>query len=74
MKVMQSVAVWVDERLHLTRLFESTAGHRVPASAHSWWYALGSATLTCFIIQIVTGICLSFMYVPSASQAFTSLE
>jgi ubiquinol-cytochrome c reductase cytochrome b subunit len=74
MSRMQSVAVWVDQRLHLTELFESTAGHKVPASAHSWWYALGSATLTCFIIQIVTGICLSFVYVPSASQAFTSLE
>lgn len=71
---MQSIAVWVDRRVHLTRLLESTAGHKVPASAHSWWYALGSATLTCFIIQIVTGICLSFVYVPSASQAFTSLE
>lgn len=74
MSVMQSVAVWVDRRVHLSKLLESTAGHKVPASAHSWWYALGSATLTCFIIQIVTGICLSFVYVPSASQAFTSLE
>lgn len=74
MSVMQSVAVWVDERLHITKLFASTAGHKVPASAHSWWYALGSATLTCFIIQIVTGICLAFVYVPSASQAFTTLE
>ena len=74
MSRMQTAAVWVDQRLHLTKLFESTAGHRVPASAHSWWYVLGSATLTCFIIQIVTGICLSFVYVPSASQAFTSLE
>lgn len=74
MSRLQSVAVWLDQRLHLAKLFESTAGHKVPASAHSWWYALGSATLTCFIIQVVTGICLSFVYVPSASQAFVSLE
>ena len=73
MKTLQSIAVWLDERLHLTRLFESTAGHTVPASSGSWFYVFGSGTLLCFIIQIVTGICLSLTYVPSADQAWTSL-
>ena len=73
MKTLQSIAVWLDERLHLRRLFESTAGHTVPASSGSWFYVFGSGTLLCFIIQIVTGICLSLTYVPSADQAWTSL-
>jgi len=71
---LQSIAVWFDERLHLTRLFESTAGHTVPANAGSWFYVFGSGTLLCFVIQILTGICLAFVYVPSANEAWTSLE
>lgn len=73
MSRIQAMAIWLDQRLHLTRLFESTAGHKVPPSAHSWFYVFGSGTLVCFIIQVVTGICLSFVYVPSASEAWTSL-
>lgn len=73
MKALQSIAVWLDERLHLTRLFESTAGHTVPASSGSWFYVFGSGTLLCFVIQVLTGMCLSLTYVPAADQAWTSL-
>ena len=73
MRYAQSIAVWLDERLHLTKLFESTAGHTVPASAGSWFYVFGSGTLLCFVIQILTGMCLSLTYVPSADQAWASL-
>jgi len=73
MRALQGIAVWIDERLHLRRLFESTAGHTVPASSGSWFYVFGSGTLLCFIIQIVTGICLSLTYAPTADQAWNSL-
>src|SRR5439155_281762 len=33
----------------------------------------GRGTLLCFVLQIVTGICLAFVYVPSADEAYTSL-
>ena len=71
--MLRSVALWLDQRLHLTRLFASTAGHAVPASAHSWFYVFGSGTLLCFVIQVVTGICLAFVYAPTANDAWTSL-
>ncbi len=45
----------------------------MPASSGSWFYVFGSGTLLCFVIQIVTGMCLSLTYVPSADQAWTSL-
>jgi ubiquinol-cytochrome c reductase cytochrome b subunit len=60
--------------LHLTALYASTAGHEVPASAGSWFYVFGSATLLCFVIQIITGTLLAFVYVPSTNEAYTSLE
>src|SRR5215831_13876904 len=72
--MLRQVALWIDDRLHVSKLFESTAGHNVPASAGSWFYVFGSGTLLCFVLQIVTGICLAFIYVPSADEAYTSLE
>lgn len=74
MKLLREIAVWLDDRLHLTALYASTAGHEVPASAGSWFYVFGSATLLCFIIQIITGACLAFVYIPSTNEAYTSLE
>ena len=74
MSRIQSAAVWLDDRLHLAKLFESTAGHTVPANAGSWFYVFGSATLVCFVVQVLTGICLALVYVPSATEAYSSLE
>jgi ubiquinol-cytochrome c reductase cytochrome b subunit len=74
MNTLRSIALWIDDRLHLVKLFDSTAGHHVPANAGSWFYVFGSATLLCFIIQIITGTVLAFVYVPSASEAWTSLQ
>ena len=72
--MLRKIAVWIDERVHISKLFAATAGHPVPPSAASWFYVLGSGTLVCFILQIVTGICLSFVYSPTASEAYSSLE
>ena len=71
---LRQVALWFDERLHIKKLFESTAGHHVPKSSGSWFYVFGSGTLLCLMIQIITGTCLAFVYVPSADEAFSTLE
>ena len=65
---------WLDDRLALGRLYEHTIGHQIPASSASWWYVFGSATLVCLIVQVVTGICLALVYVPSPDDAYASLE
>ena len=72
--MLRSIALWLEERLHLVKLFQATGGHKVPPSTNSWFYVFGSGTLLCFVLQIVTGICLAFVYVPSTSQAWTSLQ
>ena len=74
MNTLRDVALWLDNRLHIADLFKSTAGHEVPASSGSWFYVFGSATLLCFVIQVITGACLSFVYVPSTNEAWTSLQ
>jgi ubiquinol-cytochrome c reductase cytochrome b subunit len=72
--MLRSIALWLDSRLHIAKLFAATAGHTVPANTGSWFYVFGSGTLLCFIIQIITGTCLAFVYVPSADQAWGSLQ
>ena len=72
--LLKSFFDWIDKRLHLTELFLSTAGHHVPRSSGSWWYVFGSATLLCFVLQIITGTVLAFVYVPSTNEAWTSLQ
>ncbi len=74
MNALRKAAVWLDDRLHLTALYASTAGHEVPASAGSWFYVFGSATLLCFVIQIISGSILAFVYIPSTNEAWTSLQ
>src|ERR1700749_5039856 len=71
---LRNIALWIDERVYISKLFAATAGHTVPRSSSSWFYVFGSGTLLCFMIQIVTGICLALVYVPSASEAYGSLE
>jgi ubiquinol-cytochrome c reductase cytochrome b subunit len=72
--MLRKIALWIDERLYVSKLYASTAGHSVPKNAESWFYVFGSGTLLCFIIQVVTGTCLAFVYTPSATEAYTSLE
>jgi len=64
---------WLDERLGIRGIWKATAAHPVPRSTN-WWYVFGSAVLTSFLIQLVTGIFLAFSYVPSADHAYQSLD
>jgi ubiquinol-cytochrome c reductase cytochrome b subunit len=71
---LRSIALWIDDRVNISKLYAATAGHTVPRTSGSWFYVFGSGTLLCFMIQIVSGICLALVYVPSPSEAYSSLE
>lgn len=64
---------WLDERLGIGMIFRATALHPVPRSVN-WWYVFGSATLTAFIFQVITGVFLAFVYIPSPDHAYQSLN
>ena len=74
MRLTKDLVEWFDHRLQLGRPIKETMEHRVPRNTASWAYVFGSASLTVMILQFVTGICLAFVYVPSAGQAWTSLQ
>jgi ubiquinol-cytochrome c reductase cytochrome b subunit len=74
MRVMRQIGEWFDRRLQLAAPIREAAEHPVPRSTASWWYVLGSAALVVFLLQFVTGILLALIYVPSAGEAWSSLQ
>ena len=65
---------WLERRLQLEGPIKEAVLHPVPKSTASWWYVFGSASLTLLILQIVTGILLALVYVPSAGHAWETLQ
>jgi ubiquinol-cytochrome c reductase cytochrome b subunit len=74
MAVLRSIGKWLEQRSGLGAAIAVPMGHRVPRSSASWAYVFGSATLVLFALQIATGLCLALVYIPSADQAYDSLE
>ena len=73
-RVIAQIGDWFDQRLQLAAPVREVAEHPVPRSTASWFYVFGSAALVVFLMQLVTGILLAFVYVPSASEAWSSLQ
>jgi quinol-cytochrome oxidoreductase complex cytochrome b subunit len=46
----------------------------VPNHLKRWWFCLGGTVLYLFIVQIITGIALTFYYVPSPDAAYESVR
>src|SRR5262249_10033167 len=74
MRGVASIREWFDHRLQLAAPIRDAAEHPVPRNTASWWYVFGSAALVVFLLQLVTGILLAMVYVPSAGEAWNSLQ
>ena len=70
---MASIIDWVEQRTGAVSATTEFLTEDVPGGA-SYWYVFGSATLFCMILQIVTGIFLTFYYAPSAATAWESTK
>src|ERR1700716_3487839 len=73
---LRSVLAWLDARLGFRESLLPMLKHPIPRGAAGpmgWWYVFGSASLTLFLIQILTGIGLALVYVPAADKAYDSL-
>ena len=64
---------WLEERSGLVGGIRYFLVRKVPGDT-SWWHTLGSATLTAFLVQLVTGVILAMYYKPSPSEAHSSVE
>jgi quinol-cytochrome oxidoreductase complex cytochrome b subunit len=64
---------WVEERSGLVSVSKYFLFRNVPRDI-SWLQTLGSALITVFIVQVVTGIVLAMYYKPSTEEAFDSIR
>jgi ubiquinol-cytochrome c reductase cytochrome b subunit len=74
MSRLEKIGAWFGQRLQIGGAVRDAAAHPVPRKSASWWYVFGSAALTIFILQVFTGIMLALIYVPSAAEAWNSLQ
>src|ERR1700709_2108909 len=74
MRLIRGIGTWFDERLQLGEPIRETMPPPTPRDPASWAYVFGSAALTVFMLQFVTGILLALIYVPSGGEAWNSLQ
>ena len=73
-KVLTNLVAWVDERLPLTRTWDTHMGRYYAPKNFNLWYFFGVFSLVVLVNQLLTGIWLTMNYTPSAEEAFASVE
>ena len=76
--IQVAVVDWLDERFPLTKTIDESLYQRVPNFANAFYYCFGGMVFVLIAFQFLTGIFLSFYYVPDGSgnpaQAWTSVN
>ena len=63
MRVISTIAAWLDSRLQLGAPLKETMEHPVPRASAQLGVCSGSAALTVFAVQVATGMLLALVYV-----------
>jgi quinol-cytochrome oxidoreductase complex cytochrome b subunit len=64
---------WIEERSGLVGGIKYFLFRKVPGDIN-WFQTLGSATLTAFAVQAVTGVILAMYYKPDPANAYSSIQ
>lgn len=65
---------WLSERFPIdVKIYEELAREPIPRHMERWWFALGGTPLVLFGIQAVTGILMTWYYVPRPEAAYESV-
>ena len=64
---------WLEERSGLVGGVKYFLFRKVPADTN-WMQTLGSATLTAFLVQAITGVILAMFYQPTPTEAYSSIQ
>jgi menaquinol-cytochrome c reductase cytochrome b subunit len=76
--IQVAVVDWLDERFPLTKSIDEALYQRVPNFANAFYYCFGGMVFVLIGFQILTGIFLSFYYVPDGNgnpaPAWTSVN
>lgn len=69
---MGRLYTWLNRRIDLDGIRRGLLDREVPDRL-TWWHTLGSATMTVFAVQVVTGIVLATFYSPAPDHAYDSV-
>ncbi len=73
-KVVDRIAAPFDKRFDLQNSLEANVFSKpVPMHARRFWYCFGGLTFFVFLLQVASGVWLSFYYVPTPEQAYASV-
>ena len=64
---------WLEERSGLVGGMKYFLFRKVPRDS-GWFHTLGSATLTAFLVQAITGVVLAMYYKPDPDKAYQSIQ
>ena len=64
---------WLEERSGLVGGIKYFLFRKVPGDTN-WFHTLGSATLTAFLVQALTGVILAMYYKPDPNSAYQSIQ
>ena len=64
---------WLEERSGLVGATRYFLFRKVPGDS-GWAHTLGSATLTAFLVQAITGVILAMFYKPDPDHAYSSIQ
>ena len=64
---------WLEERSGLVGAIKYFLFRKVPGDIN-WFHTLGSATLTAFLVQAITGVILAMYYKPDPNSAYESIQ
>ena len=64
---------WLEERSGLVGAVRYFLFRKVPGDTN-WFHTLGSATLTAFLVQAITGVILAMYYKPDPTTAYQSIQ
>ena len=72
---MTSLSEWFRQRVPINPDTLRTFGSEpVPEHLKQWWWCLGGTAAYLLIVQVVTGVLLTFHYVPEPSHAYESVK
>ena len=69
----KKVWYWINERIPLSSILRMGMDEEIPGGSR-FSYALGSATLLVFLIQLITGVLELFYYAPTVDHAYDSIN
>lgn len=70
--VNNPLVVWFDSRTGIGDIVKGMLYEHIPGGAR-WRYVWGSTLVFCFVVQMITGLCLWMAYSPSAHTAWESV-